>query len=115
MIEPQNGIEHRHANHLSDDWASRAYWYQLQPSPPAAILPVGKRLPHRPADPPMPRPVASAAEAQGEADRNRAAYEQRRKTYVELLERRIAERRELAAAFQQGNIEAARKLRERFR
>ena len=26
-------IEHGHANHLSDDWASTAYWYQTLPSP----------------------------------------------------------------------------------
>lgn len=39
-------IEHGHANHLSDDWSSTAYWYQMLPtSKPLSILPVEERLP----------------------------------------------------------------------
>ena len=38
-------MEHGHANHLSDDWSSTAYWYQTLPSKPLTILPVEKRLP----------------------------------------------------------------------
>ena len=34
-------IEHGHANHLSDDWSSTAYWYQTLPTAkPLTILPV---------------------------------------------------------------------------
>ncbi|RFC00706.1 hypothetical protein B5K08_02265 [Rhizobium leguminosarum bv. trifolii] len=43
-------IEHGHANHLSDDWASTAYWYQTLPSPKLTILPVEQRLPTPPGD-----------------------------------------------------------------
>jgi hypothetical protein len=32
-------LEHGHANHLSDDWSSTAYWYQTLPSPVRTILP----------------------------------------------------------------------------
>lgn len=39
-------IEHGHANHLSDDWASTAYWYQTLPAPQLEILPVEERLPY---------------------------------------------------------------------
>lgn len=40
-------IEHGHANHLSDDWSSTAYWYQTLPtSKPLTILPVEERLPN---------------------------------------------------------------------
>jgi hypothetical protein len=39
-------LEHGHANHLSDDWSSTAYWYQTLPSPKLDILPVEERLPH---------------------------------------------------------------------
>lgn len=39
-------IEHGHANHLSDDWSSTAYWYQTLPSPNIDILPMEQRLPH---------------------------------------------------------------------
>ena len=49
-------IEHGHGNHLSDDWASTAYWYQTLPSPPASILPLVERLPSRPAAQPQPAP-----------------------------------------------------------
>ncbi|GAB2022865.1 hypothetical protein RyT2_19390 [Pseudolactococcus yaeyamensis] len=39
-------IEHGHANHLSDDWSSTAYWYQTLPSPILSILPVDERIPN---------------------------------------------------------------------
>jgi hypothetical protein len=39
-------IEHGHANHLSNDYSSTAYWYQEEPHAPfPAMLPVEKRLP----------------------------------------------------------------------
>ena len=41
-------MEHGHANHLADDWASTAYWYQDLPSKEIKIAPVEQRLPLRP-------------------------------------------------------------------
>lgn len=42
-------IEHGHANHLSDDWSSTAYWYQTLPTAkPITILPVEERIPNVP-------------------------------------------------------------------
>jgi hypothetical protein len=39
-------IEHGHANDLSNDYSSTAYWYQLEPhAPPPALPPVAQRLP----------------------------------------------------------------------
>ncbi|NLG99979.1 MAG: DUF2961 domain-containing protein [Chloroflexi bacterium] len=38
-------IEHGHANRRSDDYASTAYWYQLEPHKPFDILPMEQRLP----------------------------------------------------------------------
>lgn len=38
-------IEHGHANRRCDDFCSTAYWYQLEPHKPFAILPVDERLP----------------------------------------------------------------------
>ena len=32
-------IEHGYGNHLSDDWASTAYWYQTLPTAPLSMLP----------------------------------------------------------------------------
>ena len=40
-------MEHGHGNHLANEWASTAYWYQLEPHKPFGILPVGRRLPVR--------------------------------------------------------------------
>ena len=41
-------MEHGHANHLSDDWSSTAYWYQQLPSKPVSIQPVEERIPFVP-------------------------------------------------------------------
>jgi hypothetical protein len=39
-------IEHGHANDRADDWASVAYWYQIEPHHVwAAMPPVKERLP----------------------------------------------------------------------
>lgn len=38
-------IEHGHANRLSNDYSSTAYWYQVEPHKPFGILPVLERLP----------------------------------------------------------------------
>jgi hypothetical protein len=38
-------IEHGHANHLSNEYSSVAYWYQREPHKPFGILPVIQRIP----------------------------------------------------------------------
>ena len=38
-------IEHGHGNHLSNDWSSTAYWYQIEPHKKFSIPSVEKRLP----------------------------------------------------------------------
>ncbi len=38
-------IEHGHADKLSNDDSSVAYWYQAPLSPPFGLLPVEQRLP----------------------------------------------------------------------
>lgn len=40
-------MEHGHANQLANDWASTAYWYQLEPHRPFGLPPVEQRLPIR--------------------------------------------------------------------
>jgi hypothetical protein len=41
-------IEHGHANKLSNDYSSTAYWYQIEPHKPfPPLLPVAQRLPRR--------------------------------------------------------------------
>lgn len=41
-------IEHGHANQLSDDWASTAYWYQAVPAKGLTVPPVEDRIPSTP-------------------------------------------------------------------
>ena len=53
-------IEHGHANHLADDWASTAYWYQLPPRAAVTIQPLAERLPTRPVGDPAPAPQRPA-------------------------------------------------------
>jgi len=40
-------IEHGHGNHLANEMASTAYWYQIEPHRPFDILPIVQRLPVR--------------------------------------------------------------------
>lgn len=55
-------IEHGHANKLSNDYSSTAYWYQIEPHRPfAPLLPVEERLPQ-----PDDAPSAPAAESDKE-------------------------------------------------
>lgn len=106
-------IEHGHANHLSDDWASTAYWYQLAPSPVATILPVDQRLPTRAVQVAAPPPLAAGAGV--EAQQHRAAYEQRAERFQRRYDERIAARRALTGQWEEANRIAARELRQRYR
>ena len=38
-------IEHGHANHLSNEYSSVAYWYQKEPHKPFGIIPAAQRVP----------------------------------------------------------------------
>jgi hypothetical protein len=108
-------IEHGHANQLSDDWASTAYWYQTLPSPRASILPVERRLPHRPVISPRVPPVAPPAEIAAEVASQRQHYQDRQQRYLQRLAERTADRAARSRAFEQSNRESARALRQSYR
>lgn len=58
-------MQHGHANHLSDDWASTLYWYQKLPTPPMTMQPVEERIAAKPGEPFAPlQEVALTAEMQ---------------------------------------------------
>jgi hypothetical protein len=107
-------IEHGHGNHLADDWASTAYWYQLRPTHPATILEIGDRLPTRAAAEPPILASDPPAGIAAEAGERRAAAERRRREHLERHERRIAQARELTAEHERGNREHARALRRKY-
>jgi hypothetical protein len=108
-------IEHGHANHLSDDWAATAYWYQTFPSPPASVPPVEARLPSRPSDVPQPVPVDPTPAASEEVARARETYDSRRRAYVDALSERMRERAERSRAESVANIAQSADIRRRFR
>src|SRR5207253_9077442 len=91
-------IEHGHGNHLSDDWASTAYWYQTLPSPTARILPVEQRLPTRPIDQPVPAPSHRRGADAEEIAEMRQRYEQRFAEYIEKMAQRTCQRIERSRA-----------------
>ncbi len=111
-------MEHGHANHLSDDWSSTAYWYQALPSPRLDILPVDERLPvvlpsAAGGTLPQPRPQATdglTEEMHASIARMEARYASRQEQQAQELQQE-AERTRRAS---QGNVEQARQIRASF-
>lgn len=101
-------IEHGHANHLSDDWSSTAYWYELLPSAPVTIAPLEDRLPPRASAPELETKAGPVPE---EAVERRAAEEERRRRYLERWNGRAEERRARSAGWADANREHSRRLR----
>jgi hypothetical protein len=107
-------IEHGHANHLADDWAATAYWYQTLPSPAATILPVERRLPTRPASSAPVSPKAPADGMAEEIESTRQAYVTRRRAYLEKLQARTQQRGERSMNESAANTAHAADIRGRF-
>ncbi|OJV83353.1 MAG: hypothetical protein BGO37_08695 [Cellulomonas sp. 73-92] len=104
-------FEHGHANHLSDDWASVAYWYQTLPTAPLTIPPVEDRLPLRPRDAVVTSPLPPLSPAQQAA---REATAARMEKFVAERDRVRAERVPEIDAWEAGNAAQARDIRARF-
>jgi hypothetical protein len=104
-------FEHGHANHLSDDWSSTAYWYQTLPSPVLDIDPVEERLPLRPRDQVEERPLPDLTPAQRAA---RDASAARMKQFTETRDAVRNERRAEIDEWEKANAEQAREVRQRF-
>jgi hypothetical protein len=107
-------IEHGHGNHLSDDWASTAYWYQTLPSPKATILPLEQRLPVRPAGQPMPVPAARSGAVAEEIAVMRERYQARFERHMNNLAERTRQRGERSLQESEANIEQAAAVRRRY-
>jgi hypothetical protein len=107
-------IEHGHANHLSDDWAATAYWYQTLPSPPASILPWGQRLPTRPSASPTPAPATPAGPVPAEAAAARERAAARAVAYQAKLDDRTRQRAERSRRQAEANTAQAADVRRRY-
>ena len=96
-------MEHGHANHLGNEWASTAYWYQLEPHRRFDILPVEQRLPIRtdlgvvPASPEKtPRVRLSQDMRRSRAAEEKLARKQERSRQADARKRAAMERRWVA-------------------
>ena len=111
-------MEHGHGNHLSDDWASTAYWYQALPSKPLNMPAVDDRLPPRLESSLNPTNRQDNSAATGalndEMRAMLAAAEDRGERY--LKERAVETQRKIDMTRQRsnGNIRQARKIRKSF-
>lgn len=84
-------IEHGHANHLSDDWSSTAYWYQMLPTQTHIFVPpVEDRIPIVPVLPKIGQPHVELDEEMQEAQEN---YAKRWKEYY-AARRKIEQEKE---------------------
>ena len=104
-------FEHGHANHLSDDWSSTAYWYQLLPTAPLTIPAVEERLPLRPRDTTVTAERPPLSPAQSAA---RDAAQERMRTFTELRDRLRSERAAEVDAWEAGNVAQAKDVRARY-
>jgi hypothetical protein len=107
-------VEHGHSNHLSDDWASTAYWYQTLPSPKLELPPLEARLPSLPGERPSSEPstplplTAEQRSALAAAAERSTDYLARRSVEVD---KKLQATRERSAQ----NAALARALREHLR
>ena len=104
-------LEHGHGNHLSDDWASTAYWYETLPSDAVTIQPLAERLPTRAV---APLPPARDVELPAEAAERRVAYDVRNARYLERWNARSVERQQRSAGWAEANRAHSRRLREQM-
>lgn len=104
-------FEHGHANHLSDDWSSVAYWYQTLPTAPLTIPPVDERLPLRPVDAVRTTDLPALNADQQAA---REATEARMADFVARRDRMRAERVSEVDAWEAQNAAQAAALRARY-
>ena len=106
-------IEHGHANHLSDDWSSTAYWYQTLPtSKPLTILPVEERLPNVAT---LPERNLELPELTEEMKAARESWAKRWEEYKPAREEQFRIKESKARRESKLNTEFAKKLREDYK
>ncbi len=105
-------IEHGHANHLSDDWSSTAYWYQTLPTTKKlTVPPVEERLP---VVPELTLPKQKQPVLDPEMIAARENYQKRWEEYEPKRLEQLRLKEERTRRYSQLNIKVARELRARF-
>lgn len=105
-------MEHGHANHLSDDWASTVYWYQTWPFNGVTIQPLHERLPLKPS-----YKLPEFHGMQGMTDEMKKArdhWDNRKQEFAPKKDEQERLNIERTAASVEGNIADAKDMRARF-
>ena len=107
-------LEHGHANHLTDDVSTTAYWYQTLPGPALSLPPVQARLPRRAV---IPQNDITSWSGKPTTNAQRAMIQQRQERMKSFMadrdawiDRRAADAKVRAAK----NIEMAEEVRTRW-
>lgn len=113
-------MEHGHANHLSDDWASTAYWYQTCPYHNAVISPVEERIPLKKLqEMPCQTDEAGRAENYESSDpqvlKAREESEKRFEIFMEEKSKQMQINMERTESASIGNRNLAERIREEYR
>jgi hypothetical protein len=104
-------MEHGHGNHLSDSWASTAYWYQDRPGSPLTVPPADQRpAPKKTWD----RPVAPTPELDADMQAASDSYQERWRIQQELQSELLRKNAARTAPAERGNVEQARKARSSY-
>lgn len=103
-------IEHGHANQLSDDWSSTAYWYQTLPTlTPITIAPVQNRIPNVAR---LREPKTCTQPLTDEMRKAKQSYENRWKVYKPLRDKTYQDKEERTRKASKLNIQEASELRQ---
>jgi hypothetical protein len=104
-------MEHGHANHLSDDWASTAYWYQDVPFNEITIQPIQERLVFT-TDKQALKMIN--IELNEDMQLAKSRYDSRNKVYREKFDQQRILNEARTGESSMGNIKAAKEVRKRF-
>ena len=104
-------MEHGHANHLSDDWASTAYWYQTLPSQGVIIAPVEERIALKKV---QEKPQAKAFPLNDEMNAAKQASKKRHEEFMLEKNNQINLNSARTDAASQGNIKVAKDIRDNY-
>lgn len=105
-------IEHGHANHLSDDWSSTAYWYQTLPTATKlTIAPAEDRIPVTSS---LPERKCFLPELTEDMKAAREAYDKRWQSYRPVREEQLRRKEDKCRREANLNTEYAKKLREEY-
>lgn len=104
-------MEHGHANHLSDDWASTAYWYQTAPFAGVTIQPVEQRIALKRL---QEIPMACQPMLNEEMLTAKKQSSERHQEFIKEKEKQTDSNAARTAAASRGNIESAKRIKESF-